>query len=462
MMGLPHIPPARPVADGMPLMGSAGPLMRDPLRFFLEQYLDKGPVYEVHAAGRSYVILAGPEANAFFRRHASTHFDGAPIYAPYAQDIGSDHVLVGMEGDAHQALRKSLQPAFAMKALESRFPSMLAQLRSDVAALGADVPFPVRHTLGSWAAQAAGITMTGCPFHGSMRKLSRFAHIFLGAGVGGFPEFMRHLPSYRRARRAGLAFLRKHLLHAEGGASAPLVKALRQHRKTDGQGLSERDLLANLHMPYTNSFVYVGALAGFLLHFLLRHPAALAQFRSRYVQLAGSGRTPDARALLADPFLSACLQETQRLQPISLSAPRVAARDFVFQGHVIRKGEALLIATAVTHYLPEFHTDPEQWKPERFVETGAGTSGKANWSGPVGTPPEAFVPFGLDGHRCIAAPLVRLLTLTMVGELLSAGELTDTRTGDVPLKVAPFPTVDAQWKVHFQRHHSGNAAPIGT
>ena len=96
------------------------------------------------------------------------------------------------------------------------------------------------------------------------------------------------------------------------------------------------------------------------------------------------------------------------------------------------------------------------------METGAGTSGKANWSGPVGTPPEAFVPFGLDGHRCIATPLVRLLTLTMVGELLSAGELTDTRTGDVPLKVAPFPTVDAQWKVHFQRHPSGNAAPIGT
>jgi len=46
-----------PVADGNRFFGSAKPLLTDPLEFFLNQYKKHGPVYEVHALSRRYVIL---------------------------------------------------------------------------------------------------------------------------------------------------------------------------------------------------------------------------------------------------------------------------------------------------------------------------------------------------------------------------------------------------------------------
>ena len=315
MLSFGHTSRSPPLAPGLPWLGSARPLLDDPLAFFFAQYRALGPVYRVRAAGRSYTILGGIEANRFFAEHSQEVFAGQPIYQPYIDDTGSDHVLVAMEGEAHATWRRTLRPAFSREALAPQYGAMVDSLREGILALpvGADVPLLV--TMQKLVSNASGIAMTGCPLGKLFGDASHFAHTMLGAGVGGFPLLYRDLPRYRRARSRMFAFLRNVAASGaerrDGRPEPALLATLRAARRADGAPIREEDMVANLHVAFTNSLVYVGALSGFYLHFLLRHPRALEACRAEADLLFGAG-DPDIDRLWRAPWLRACLTETQR------------------------------------------------------------------------------------------------------------------------------------------------------
>ena len=438
-----------PRADGTMLIGSAAPLLKDPLEFFLNQYKKHGPVYEVRALNRRYVILAGVEATRFFKENSDCLFDGRPIYSPYSKDIKSDHVLVGMEGKEHIKFRKALQPVFSKNAMEHLYPQMAVTICKEMDRLPQGKGFSVVEEFSKMASLSCGEMITGCPFKGNMRKLSTFAKIFLGAGVGAFPGFMRAFPKYRRARKETMGFLNQTLEMASNQKEGfphdrTIWKVLSEYRKADGSPLNQQDKLASLHMPYSNSLVYVGSLAGFLLHFLIQSDDALIRCTKEAKELFGREHPPKLNEVLNAKWLNAALMETQRLQPISLSAPRVAAKDFSFMGFQLKKGDPMLIATAVAHYLPEYFPDPETWRPSRFMANEKTGSLREKSE----TPPEAFVPFGFDKHACIAATLVRFMTITLVGQMIEKYEIDSlNKSGKLKLKIAPFPSPHPNWKI---------------
>jgi len=367
------------------------------------------------------------------------------------EDTGSDHVLVAMEGEAHQAWRKTLQPAFSRDALAPRFGAMVASMRSRIATLPTNADTPLLELMQDLVSNASGVAMVGCPVGKLLGATSRFAHTALGAGVGGFPVFFRHLPRYRLARTQVFDFLRGVIAARrdapETGDSPPLLDALLAARRTDGEPLREEDLLANLHIAYTNSLVYVGAIAVFFLHFLLRNPRALEACRAEADQLFG-GDALELGRLQRSTWLRASLTETQRLQPISLSAPRAVRVPFTFAGYDFAPGTMTLTATAITHLLPEYFPDPERFDPERCMAPRN-----------EHRLPYAFVPFGLDNHACPAAGLVATLAMTAVGLLLHHLDL-EPLSPDTPLRlqIAPFPAPHRDHRFRVRAHRTQSAS----
>jgi cytochrome P450 len=71
---------------------------------------------------------------------------------------------------------------------------------------------------------------------------------------------------------------------------------------------------------------------------------------------------------------------------------RIAERDDVLRGHVIRRGDMLAICPLVAHRLPEYWPDPERFDPERFVQDRSG--GNRGFS---------YLPFGGGPHMCIGS-----------------------------------------------------------
>ncbi len=128
----------------------------------------------------------------------------------------------------------------------------------------------VPDTMQFFASQMMGLGIAGCPVDHHFDVAKKFAHTYLGAAVGGFPGFFRKLPAYQRAREATFGFLRgvieHHRQNLPGKSRSPDLIDM---------PLGEMDMIARAHLPYTNSLVYAGGLAGFILYELLRHPDIL-------------------------------------------------------------------------------------------------------------------------------------------------------------------------------------------
>jgi cytochrome P450/CRP-like cAMP-binding protein len=434
--------PRAPVAaPGLPFLANAVDLLRDPLAFFLRMYQDLGPVYTVGGPGRRYVVLAGPEANRRFLEWDHRHFSSGPVYRPYQDDLGTEDVLIAMDGDQHRRYRKQLKAGFSREALAPHLPHMVAAVDRYLDRLEPGAHLNVTRMLQFLVAEQGGIGLAGCPMGRHFDDVKVFAHIFLGAGVGAFPGFMRSLPRYRRARGRVLRMLRegveRHRRGEADGRLPDLIDLLLQVTPR-GRPLSEVEILAQAHAPYTNTLVYVAAACGFLLYRLLADPELLASVREEVDTLFAEG-APDPALLRHSPWLRGSLLETHRMHPIAISVPRYVERSFEFQGHRIEAGQMTLTATAVTHFLPELFPEPRSFDPSRHLPP----RNEHRQGG-------ALVPFGLGSHVCLAAGMVDLLVLLTVGRLIQRLDLAlEPADYVLGLSVAPFPAPSRDFTVRL-------------
>lgn len=90
-----------------------------------------------------------------------------------------------------------------------------------------------------------------------------------------------------------------------------------------------------------------------------------------------------------DAFLEACLKESMRLHPVVELVGRVLQSDQTVNGRRLPRGSMVTAAIALTHADPEVWSEPEQFRPSRFLE------GKVS--------PNEWLPFGGGVRRCIGA-----------------------------------------------------------
>ena len=437
------MPSTIPDAPGFPFIGNVLDLTSNPLAFFFRMYGELGPVFRVRAPGRSYIVLAGPDANRSLHDWEETHMISAPVYHPYVKDTRSENVLVGMDGEAHSRYRKWLHPGFSREALKLHLPAMYAAAVEALEPWQAGDILNVTNVFQFLIAQVSGTGLAGCPVGDHFEDTKKFAHTFLGAGVGSYPGFMRSFPGYKTARKRFTKFLTENInAHRQNPPNSrfpDLIDLLLQQEGPHGEPLTETDLLASAHMPYTNSLVYVASTCGFMLYELLKNPDVLEKVQEEAAWLFAEG-APEMNALMRARWLKAALMETQRIHPISLSIPRYVHKPFEFMGHTIEAGEVTLTATAVTHFLPEFFPEPERFLVERY------------WSPRLEhRQPNVFAPFGLGPHVCISAGIVNLMTMLAVARMVHSFDLSLVPVDyELDLSIAPFPAPERAFEVRIE------------
>ncbi len=107
-------------------------------------------------------------------------------------------------------------------------------------------------------------------------------------------------------------------------------------------------------------------------------------------------RFPDVLARLEsaaldgnDKYLDAVIMETMRLRPAFPLTARLAAEPFELPGLTIPAGTMVVPHITLVHRRPELYPDPLSFRPERFLDTRAGTY--------------TWIPFGGGPRRCIGA-----------------------------------------------------------
>ncbi|WP_414578913.1 cytochrome P450 [Anabaena sp. CCY 9402-a] len=119
------------------------------------------------------------------------------------------------------------------------------------------------------------------------------------------------------------------------------------------------------------------------------------------------------------PYLNAVCSETLRIYPVAFFAfPRILKAPMKFQGYDLPKGMMISPCVYLTHHRPDIYPEPEQFKPERFLESQFS--------------PYEFVPFGGGNRRCLGMAFALFEMKLVLATILSnySLELLDK----VPLK----------------------------
>ncbi|KAL1703458.1 cytochrome P450 [Schizophyllum commune] len=91
------------------------------------------------------------------------------------------------------------------------------------------------------------------------------------------------------------------------------------------------------------------------------------------------------------PYLTAVIKETLRLSHgVVTPAPRVVTQDTIIAGHPVPAGTTVAIGVTFVHLNPQVYTDPETFRPERWLEDGADALENGY-----------FVPFSKGSRMCL-------------------------------------------------------------
>jgi cytochrome P450 len=131
---------------------------------------------------------------------------------------------------------------------------------------------------------------------------------------------------------------------------------------------------------------------------LLRHPDKLARLREEV--LSGDG----------EEYVDAVVKETLRLCPAVPVVMRRLVEPMRIGGYQIPAGTIVAPCVYLMHRRPDVYPDPRSFRPERFLEDGAGTY--------------TWIPFGGGVRRCVAASFAQLEMKRVIQTVIREVDLT--------------------------------------
>jgi cytochrome P450 len=213
-----------------------------------------------------------------------------------------------------------------------------------------------------------------------------------------------------------------------------LIDDLLDVHDANGQPLSEKTIQVQAMTPLMVGVDTGTAAAGFLLRSLLHHPDALAQVQAETDRLFADGIPAYDNFRTAEKIHAAFI-ETLRLYPISPFVARRAASTFQFADYEIPAGADVMVGNGVTHYLPEFFEQPEQFRldrprPEQYT----------------------YMPFGAGTHVCMGSGVADIIIATAVATLLHEYEIEFVNgSRSVFINPVPNPGRDFAIRLHERK-----------
>uniref|UniRef100_A0A8C7J2T3 Steroid 21-hydroxylase n=1 Tax=Oncorhynchus kisutch TaxID=8019 RepID=A0A8C7J2T3_ONCKI len=170
-----------------------------------------------------------------------------------------------------------------------------------------------------------------------------------------------------------------------------------------------------------------------VLAFLLHHPQVQERVQKELDEVVGCGRSPDVSDRTHLPYLDSVINEVMRIRPVSpILIPHTALTHSSIGGHSICKGSRVLVNMWAIHHDPEHWDQPEDFRPERFLDD----------NGQRFTP-SCFMPFGAGPRVCVGESLARLELFLFVSGLLQ-------RFSFSPAPGVPLPDLEGRLGVVLQ------------
>jgi cytochrome P450 len=122
------------------------------------------------------------------------------------------------------------------------------------------------------------------------------------------------------------------------------------------------------------------------------------------------GRLRESVAAGEDDYLEATIKETLRARPVIVDVARKLTAPLSIEGYELPAGTYVLPAIAALHYREDLFPEPDEFRPERFLDGKADTY--------------AWIPFGGGVRRCIGAAFAEYEMKIVLRAFLERAELS--------------------------------------
>jgi len=246
-----------------------------------------------------------------------------------------------------------------------------------------------------------------------------------------------------RQFRAALATVDKVVLEiirqrqTSAAAHDDLLQMLLEARDSEsGEQMNARQLRDEVATIFSAGHDTTSAAMSWAWYLLSLNPEAEQRLHDE-VNTVLAGRMPTADDYERLNYTRSVLEEAMRLYPPGPLIPRAAAYDETLGGYAIPAGTLVLVSIYHIHHHPELWAEPEQFRPERFLEPET-RPGR-----------QIYMPFGVGQRMCIGSHLAMLEGVLLIAQIAQHFRMSN-ESPDKPIEAISAITLRPRHGVHLR------------
>src|SRR6476659_756640 len=404
-------PPRFPPGTRLPASAQVVAYARDPLGFLIKLQRRYGDIFTVSFPFyKRLVYVADPALVKQLFTTSPEQAHAGEANATVLEPALVPNSVLTLDEAPHMRQRKLLLPPFHGEQIQ-RYGELIREVTlSEMESWPLGEPFALRPHTQRITLAVIMRAVFGVHDEDRLGRSACLIETFAGrlSLVTAFPplrrSFGRWSPWSRfvAAREALDAFIYEEIAlrraeNAAGEQSGDVLSLLMAARHDDGSPMSDAELRDELVTILGAGHETTATGLAWAMERLLRNPRVLANLRDSV--LAGE-----------DSYLDATIKETLRVRPVLVDVARKLTAPLQIGGYELPAGTFLMAAIAALHYRADLFPNPDEFRPERFIEGKADTY--------------AWIPFGGGVRRCIGAAFAEYEMRIVLRAVLERAELS--------------------------------------
>jgi len=377
------------------------------------------------------VFFSHPEAlQAILTGDDSDLFDAPGELNVLVEPLLGPQSLIGLSGNRHRRMRQLLMPSFHGERMRS-YGQLIRNITEEVLSeLVAGEAFSVRKSMQTISMRVILRAVFGLKEGARYQQLAppktamldRMSNPF-GLGALFFPllrqdfgpvspwgKFVRNRTEVDQLIYGEIAERRNH----PDASRNDILTLLLSARDEGGEGLTDPELRDELMTLLVAGHETTATALTWAMYWIYKLPTVRQKLLH---EIEGLNGVLDPASLFRLPYLNAVCSETLRIYPVGLlTFPRRTKAPVELMGSTLEAGTVVVGCIYLAHHREEVYPDPDEFKPERFLER--------RYS------PFEYLPFGGGVRRCIGMAFAQFEMKLVIGSLLSKVEfeLADNRS----------------------------------
>jgi len=320
-----------------------------------------------------------------------------------------EHSVLLLDEPEHMAQRKLMLPSFHGKRMQAYGEVMAEAAVREIDRLPTDAPIRMRGRMQAVTLEVILRAVFGVDggerlgllrdeLRGTLNLLANPRRAVFMVLIG--PQRLRRLPWFRHKMDRVDRLIFEEITARRGASDLAerddILSLLLQATHEDGRPMSDRELRDELMTLLVAGHETTATALSWAVELLARHPAELERLES---DVAAGG----------EAYLDAVIKETLRLRPVIALVLRRLVEPMEIGGRLLPAGVSVAPSIYLMHRRPDVYPEPDRFRPERFLETPAGTY--------------TWIPFGGGVRRCLGGAFAEFEMQVVLRELVTRRSL---------------------------------------